>query len=78
MGARALSAALKESQVVPHCLVRNVFRQGVGHIEEAGEDPSLALVEDRFEDAGYRLRDLLYAVVVSDAFRLVRLPGGAP
>jgi Protein of unknown function (DUF1588)/Protein of unknown function (DUF1585)/Protein of unknown function (DUF1592) len=77
-GARGLSSVLKEDATIPGCLVRNLFRHGVGHIEERSEDASLFLVESAFEDAGYRLRDLLFFIAPSDAFRLVTPPGGAP
>jgi Protein of unknown function (DUF1588)/Protein of unknown function (DUF1592)/Protein of unknown function (DUF1595)/Protein of unknown function (DUF1585)/Protein of unknown function (DUF1587) len=77
-GARGLSSVLKEDATIPGCLVRNLFRHGVGHIEERSEDASLFLVESAFEDAGYRLRDLLFFIATSDAFRLVTPPGGAP
>ncbi len=77
-GAIGLGARLKDDATVPGCLVRNLFRHATGHIEEVGEDPSLDLVTNAFEDSGYRVQDALRAIVLSDAFRYVAAAGGAP
>lgn len=76
-GPREMATALAEYPDVPSCLVRNLFRQGAGHIEDIGEDPSILLVTTSFEDSGFRLQDALLEIAVSDAFRLVAKPEGA-
>jgi hypothetical protein len=79
-GPRGLSAYLREDPTVPLCLVRNLFRHATGHIEDSEEEPGITPVDHAFEDSGYRMKDALLAMVVSDAFRFVRSPsdGGAP
>ena len=41
------------------------------------EDPSLELVSIAFEDSGFRLKDALMEIALSEAFRLVARPEGA-
>jgi hypothetical protein len=76
--ARELGKALAEYPDVPTCLIKNLFRHGTGHIEDRAEDPSLDLVSQAFEDSGFRLKEALLEIAVSDAFRLVARPEGAP
>jgi hypothetical protein len=76
-GPREMGRALAEYPDVPACLIKNLFRQGTGHLEEIGEDPSLALVSVAFEDSGFRLKDALVQIVLSDAFRMIARPAGA-
>ena len=77
-GAADMARALAQFPEVPACLVKNLFRHGTGHLEELAEDPSLALVADAFEDSGFRLKDALIQIALSDAFRLIARPQGAP
>jgi hypothetical protein len=76
--ARGLASFLSESPDVMTCLVRNLFRHAVGHIEEVGEEPSLVLTSAAFEAAGFRLQDALVEIVVSDAFLFIEHPEDAP
>jgi hypothetical protein len=76
-GANELARALAAYPDVPGCLVKNLFRHGTGHLEEPGEDHALLLVSDAFEGSGFRLRDGLLEIVLSDAFRHVAQPEGA-
>lgn len=76
-GPREMASAIAEYPGVGSCLVRNLFRQGSGHIEDIGEEPSLFLVATSFEDNGFRLQDALLEIAVSDAFRLIAKPEGA-
>lgn len=71
-----LGNLIAEHPDAPDCMVRNLFRHGVGHIEEIGESASLLLVQNAFENSGYRLQDVLIDIVSSDAFRFVSQPEG--
>lgn len=76
-GPAEMARALADYPDVPACLVKNLFRHGTGHLEEIGEDPSLALISIAFEDSGFRLKDALLEIALSDGFRLVARPEGA-
>lgn len=67
----ALSKALSESPDVRQCLVRQWFRYALGRYETDADKCSLARVDDAFAASGYRLRELMLALVTSDSFRYV-------
>lgn len=65
-----LAQQLHDDPRVMSCLLKQVYRQGVGHVDLASEGRSLAAAEEAFAASGYRYQALLEALVVSDAFRL--------
>ena len=67
--ARGLGEALASNPALGPCFVESVYRYAVGHDLVASEQVFLAGVEARLDDSGYRLRDVLRAIVLSDAFR---------
>jgi hypothetical protein len=73
-GARQLGTLLRDSPDVTRCLVRNLFRHATGHLELSSEKPALTAVDDGFEAAGYRMKDLLVDLVTSPAFLHVGTP----
>jgi hypothetical protein len=68
--AAGLAQQLHDDPRVMACLLKQVYRQGVGHVDLASEGRSLAAAEEAFAASGYRYQALLEALVVSDAFRL--------
>ncbi|HSU41396.1 MAG TPA: DUF1592 domain-containing protein [Polyangiaceae bacterium] len=70
-----LSKALAASPDVRKCVARQWFRYGLGRVETDADACSLAQIDDAFAASGYKLRELLLALVTSDAFRYVA--GGA-
>ncbi len=70
-GVRELGRLLHDRPEIPACVVRNLFRDAVGHLEGPGEEPALADLTTSFTRGGYKLRDLLVDVVASEAFRTV-------
>ncbi len=72
--------ALNDRSDMVSCLVRGLFRNGTGHLEEIGEDPSLYDVDSAFIASGMRLQEALVAIAVSDAFSFVNTldDGGQP
>lgn len=74
--AQALGDWLAVHPDVPDCMVRNLYRHAVGHVEEVGETASILLVQNAFENSGYRLQDVLIEIVSSEAFRFVSQPAG--
>ena len=70
-----LSKALAASPDVRKCVARQWFRYGLGRVETDVDACSLAQIDNAFAASGYKLRELLLALVTSDAFRYVA--GGA-
>jgi hypothetical protein len=66
-----LASLLADDPRFTSCMVRNVFRHSVGHLESNGERVVLDDLVIDFESSGYRLKDLLVELVASDAFRYV-------
>lgn len=59
------------------CLVDSLFKYAVGRDPVAGERELLAWFQDRFAASGYRLRELLRRIALSDAFRTTSGPRAA-
>lgn len=70
-GAAEFMGALDRRSDMVSCLVRGLFRNGVGHIDTSGEDVSLYDVDSAFIASGMKLQDALVAIAVSDAFGFV-------
>jgi hypothetical protein len=70
-GAAAFMGALSHRSDVVSCLVRGLFRNATGHIEQQGEDPSLYDVDTAFISSGLRLQEALVAIATADAFGFV-------
>ena len=71
-GPIALGQRLHDSPEFAQCVVRQVFRYAFGRSEVLGaadDGPSLDRVGERFRASGYSFRELLVALVTSDAFR---------
>ena len=72
VGADGLGDILAGSDRAAFCVVRNLYRHATGHVEDPWEEPVLAEVDAAFAASGYRLKAALRALVLSDAFQLVR------
>ena len=56
------------------CLIRNMIRGQLGHIDTPGEAPGIAALDTEFADSGYSIKNLLVEMAVSPIFRLVDEP----
>ncbi|MDB4930418.1 MAG: uncharacterized protein JWM10_2902 [Myxococcaceae bacterium] len=77
-GPVALGQRLRAAPEVAQCVVRQVFRYAFGRPEVLGpsdDGPSIDRASERFRASGYSFRELLVAVVSSDAFRYGREGG---
>lgn len=77
-GPVALGQRLRAAPEVAQCVVRQVFRYAFGRPEVLGasdDGPSIDRASERFRASGYSFRELLVAVVTSDAFRYGREGG---
>ena len=59
-----------------YCVMLNVFRGGIGHVETDGEIAAFDELHQVFDDGGYRLDQLLVEMTVNPAFRYVAAPEG--
>lgn len=76
-GVAELSRALAEHPDVPSCLTRQWLRHALGQSEGETSEHAIAELTGELADAGYRLRELLVAIVTHPAFRTVTVPAGA-
>ncbi len=68
-GSRELAAVLRERTVASECAVRQLYRYATGHVETPGEEIVIKALSQRFSAGGYRLRELIREIVMSDGFR---------
>ncbi|HWU91385.1 MAG TPA: DUF1592 domain-containing protein [Kofleriaceae bacterium] len=73
-GLAGLTALVRERPELHRCWVRSLYRHATGHLEAEADEAALLDVDQRFEAARYRLKDLLVEIVASDAFRFVDNP----
>ena len=76
-GALELGAAIAAHPDLSSCVARNLLRQGVGFREGAHQEVEVLALAADLESAGQRLRALVEAVVLSDAFRTASAPASA-
>src|SRR5262249_4903684 len=60
-----------EQQRISHCIIYNIWRGSLGHVETDGEKPALDDLHQRFAGDGFRLKQLLVDITVSPAFLYV-------
>lgn len=68
---RALGVVASQSVAVAQCLVRKYYAYAVGHEERDADGSVLNSLATAFKAAGFKMRDLILAVVTSDAFATV-------
>lgn len=73
-GPKELAELLAQTYQVPDCMIRNLYRNSMGHLETKGEEGALEALHVRFEEQGFKVRELLVELVASPAFRFVRGP----
>jgi hypothetical protein len=64
-----LSELLRADPRSAECLVRQVYRYALGHVEVRGEEPQIEALAAEFERSGHDLIALFRSVSTSDAFR---------
>ena len=68
---RGLGVAASQSVTVAQCLVRKYYGYAVGHAERDVDGSVLNTLATAFSASGFKLRDLILAVVTNDAFSTV-------
>jgi hypothetical protein len=66
---KALATLLRGLPGASECLVRQLYRYAVAHVETRGELPVIEQLSESFADSGHNVPALLRAVVQSDGFR---------
>ena len=69
--ARGLGVAASQSAEVAQCLVRKYYSYAMGYEERAVDGSALNTVATAFEASGFKLRELILAVVTNEAFASV-------
>lgn len=69
--ANGLGVAASQSATVAQCLVRKYYAYAVGYKERNVDGSALNTVATAFKAAGFKLRDLVLAIVTNDAFSSV-------
>ncbi|MBN8613302.1 MAG: DUF1592 domain-containing protein [Deltaproteobacteria bacterium] len=72
-GAVELSERLAQSRVAQRCMARQVFRFAVGRIEQNRDTCSTRVLDHAFSRSDLDLRELMIAIVRTDAFRMRRV-----
>jgi Protein of unknown function (DUF1592)/Protein of unknown function (DUF1588)/Protein of unknown function (DUF1595)/Protein of unknown function (DUF1585) len=73
-GAAALGALVKADPSLGPCLVRDMFRYAIGHLEDRGEAPVLDALSKNFAAGGRHVRGLVETSVASASFRYTGEP----
>jgi hypothetical protein len=68
-GAVELSRRLAQSPLVQKCLSTNWYRYAMGRVETEADNCSLGDVQQKFVASGGKLKELLVALTLTDAFR---------
>lgn len=72
--AAGLASLLAEDPRTMNCLIRNMIRGQLGHIDGPGEAPGVDMLNAAFSSSGYSIKTLLVEMAVSPIFRLVDEP----
>lgn len=64
-----LGGLFAELPAASDCVVRNLYRYATGHIEQADQEPVVALLRDALVESGYDLTAAVAALARSDEFR---------
>ncbi len=72
--AAELATVLTQDKRTSSCVVQKLYRQSMGHLETAGEQPALDDLQKAFAGKGHSIRALLVELSASPVFRLVGDP----
>lgn len=72
--AQELGSVLAADPRVPRCMVLNMYRHSMGHMEAPTEGEAILQLEQAFVGSGVKIQDLLLEIVTHNAFRAVGAP----
>lgn len=70
--AKELGVVMSESVAISECMVRKYFSYALGRPEVRTDDGVLNALSTSFEESGYRFRELILALIASEAFSVVQ------
>ena len=70
----ALGTLLHDHPDLPSCFTRNLYKYATGHVPERTEQIQLDELTELFAAAGYRVKELLVSIAMSQGFRTSRGP----
>lgn len=71
-GAIALGETLRDNPELPRCLVQRVYSYATGAPPSTETRPALDYFNETFADNGYKLRDLLRTIALSETFSRIK------
>lgn len=79
-GGRELGRLLHDHPRLPECVARQLYRFAAGHLEVEGEQAQIARLGESLARGGFRLRQLIVTLLLSDGFRFAdpHAPVAAP
>ena len=72
--AAELAQLLRDDPRAAQCVVRNLLRNGLGHVETTGELQSILQLSTAYSDNAFNLQDLIVDMASSRLFQLVDDP----
>jgi len=72
--AAGMGRALRDHSALGPCLVRSLYRYAAGQDTAKGEQALLALLNERFAESAYSVRELIRDLVLSNGFRTTSGP----
>lgn len=73
--ASELGSRLAEHPAVAECVIFNLYRYAVGHVEQPDEAETIEMLVETLESSDYDLRAAIEALVTAESFRLVSVGG---
>lgn len=70
--AAELGTRLAEHPLVAECVIRNLYRYAVGHVEQPDEEATIDLLVESLQASGYDLREAIEVLATSDGFRIAK------
>jgi hypothetical protein len=70
--AAALGSLIRNHPEVPGCFARNLYKYATGHVPARTEQAQLDELTEAFAASGYRVKELLVALTLSEGFRTSR------
>ena len=70
--AAALGVLIRNHPDMPACFARNLYKYATGHTPERTEQIQIDELTEAFAASGYRVKDLLVAIALSEGFRTSR------
>jgi hypothetical protein len=72
--AAELGSRIAEHPATAECMILNLYRYAVGHVEQPSESETIDMLVEALEDSDYDMRAAIEALATAESFRLVAVP----